>query len=260
MNFLKLTLAISMALPAVALARPEIVDLDLREQEYNSQQGETTVPLRQLIDRHYSGRVDLSDYNLQAVEVLAKSKQGQAQMYLLVGSQASATQRIAGNPRDYNQRRQGYANYIFRSPGRDDRGVWQLRINGNVKIDRIRVRLNYERPNNPPNRGERIRIGSVEAGSPFGWDSDTVNNSVGGRFYGLELNLSRGSGLEIRDVRVTCRDGRVCFSQAVGRDLGDRRPLRFDFRAALDVKSVTVRAKPQGISIPSPKADVILIR
>lgn len=265
MNALKVLLAMTLALPSIAEARPEIVDLDLNEQEFNSAAGEDTVPLKALINRYYGGRVDLTDYDLQAVIVKAKSRQGGGRISLLVGGRESAAQVIAGNPRDYATRRVGFNRYDFAVPGATARGVWQLKLQGNIKIDTIRVRMRLEGGGGGggglPGRYDSFRIGKVGSGNPFGgWDTDIVQSTLAGRFLGVELRLDQGIGLEVRDLEVVCRDGRVCFRQALNDNLEDRRPLRVLFRAPLDVKSVQVRIKSVGISIPGSKAEVFLLR
>jgi len=111
--------------------------LDLRGQEFNSGQREDTVALKALIQRQY-GNVDLRGLDLTRVTVMAKSQMGRARMSLLVGNQFSQPQLIRGNPRDYFLPGR-FSTHIFASPGRDPAGVWQLKIQGNVKIDRILV-------------------------------------------------------------------------------------------------------------------------
>ncbi len=113
--------------------------LDLNGQEFNSGQREDTIALKQLIQRRY-GNVDLRGLDVTRVSVMAKSRAGQAQMKLLVGQRQSPAQRIAGNQRDYMLPGR-FHNYIFQSPGRDSGGVWQLKIQGNVKVDRIMVEV-----------------------------------------------------------------------------------------------------------------------
>lgn len=255
MTTLKLLLAVTALLPSMAYARPELVDLDLREREFNS--ADAVIPLRNLVERHYGGRVNLEDFRLDSVEVLAKSQRGAGEIYLSTGAATSVVQRISGNPRDYDTPRVGYALYSFLSP-RESRGVWDLHLRGNLKIDRIRVFLSEDR--RPP-RGEYYRIGSIGNGNPFGgWDTDVVNNPQVGRFLGVALRLSRGIGLEIRDIQVICRDGRVCFQREIGAELDDRRSLQLNFRGPLNVQSVRVRSRSTGLSIPSSKADVFLVR
>jgi len=264
MNALKVLLAMTLALPSIAEARPEIVDLDLYEQEFNSREGEDTVPLKALINRYYGGRVDLSAYDLQAVMVSAKSRRGAGKISLLVGDRLSAPQVIEGNPRDYETPRAGFYRYSFVAPGSASRGVWQLKIQGNIKIDTIRVRMRLSTGGGGggyPGRYDSFRIGRVGSGNPFGgWDTDTVQSTLGGRFLGLELRLNQGIGLEVRDIQVICRDGRTCFSARVDNTLEDHRPLRLLFRGPLDVKSVRVRIRSLGLSIPGSKADVFLLR
>lgn len=113
--------------------------LDLRGQEFNSAQREDTIGLKQLIQQRY-GNVDLRGRDITRVTVQAKSQAGQAKMGLLIGNRGTLPQTIAGNPRDYMMPGRFQA-YAFQSPGRDSAGVWQLKIQGNVKVGQIMVEV-----------------------------------------------------------------------------------------------------------------------
>ncbi len=117
--------------------RPERYVLDLFGQEFNSQQGEDTVPLKRLLMSKY-GQIGLQHKQLARVVVFAKSKFGRGQMQLLVGDSISYPQTIYGNPQDYHHQG-GYYRYVFDNPGGYSHGVWQLKMQGNIRIDRIAV-------------------------------------------------------------------------------------------------------------------------
>lgn len=114
------------------------LELMLRDQEFISNQMEDTVPLKALINQQY-GRVDLKNYHLKRVAVFAKSRAGQGRISLVTGQDESLAQRIDGNPRDYRVDGRFYNRYVFTAPGLETRGVWQLKLRGNIKIDRIVV-------------------------------------------------------------------------------------------------------------------------
>ena len=116
------------------------LELNLQEEEFSSRHGTDTVALKALLRRHY-GHLPLESMDLKKVVVLAKSQAGRAQMSLLTGHEMSAAQTISGNPHVYHRRAVGLQRYIFQSRGREGRGVWQLKIQGNVKIARIMVIL-----------------------------------------------------------------------------------------------------------------------
>jgi|GEM_PF-3785160 len=116
------------------------LELNLQEEEFSSRHGTDTVALKALLRRHY-GHLPLEQMDLKKVVVLAKSQMGRAQMSLLTGHQMSAAQTIAGNPHVYHRRAVGLQRYIFQARGREGRGVWQLKIQGNVKVARIMVVL-----------------------------------------------------------------------------------------------------------------------
>lgn len=116
------------------------LELNLHEQEFNSRQGEDTIALKALIQRQY-GHLPLERMDLKKVIVLAKSQAGRAQMSLLTGHEMSGAQTIAGNHHAYHRRGVGFQRYIFQSRGLEGRGVWQLKIQGNVKVARIMIVL-----------------------------------------------------------------------------------------------------------------------
>jgi len=86
------------------------------------------------------GQIGLQYKQLARVVVFAKSKFGRGQMQLLVGNSISYPQTIYGNPQDYHYQG-GYYRYVFHNPNFDgfSQGVWQLRLRGNIKIERIAV-------------------------------------------------------------------------------------------------------------------------
>lgn len=116
------------------------------------------------------------------------------------------------------------------------------------------------RPRPPRPAPSTILIGSFSSGSPFNWDNDTVRNSHGGRWYSIALELERGSDVEVSEIQVNCRRGRVCYYARVNDVLSQRRLVWVDFDHALAIESVRVRTKPSGISIPPARVNVYLNR
>lgn len=100
-------------------------------------------------------------------------------------------------------------------------------------------------------------IGDFSTGNPFGWDTDTVQSTARMRSSAVVFELERGVDVEIREITVTCGGGRVC-DRMRGVDVRDGRAIRVWFNRDLYVESITVKAKPKGISVPPPKVNVYL--
>lgn len=111
-------------------------------------QGQSTIALKQELQRRY-GNLPFQRMDLQRVVLLAKSAYGGARATLVVGPQQSNPQIIPGNPRDFqNPANYTYTRLRFNPPSGNDRGIWQLHINGNVKVRRVVVvaQMGYQPP------------------------------------------------------------------------------------------------------------------
>ncbi len=100
-----------------------------------------------------------------------------------------------------------------------------------------------------------VFVGSFSCSNPFKWDTDTVESRRRMRASAMILELDRGANVEIRDIVVRCRNGRIC-DRIEGGELGNR-PVRVRFnRRGLEVQSIQFRAKPKGL--PPSKVNVYL--
>lgn len=117
-----------------AMAR-ERFQLQLNDAEYI---GAQSIPLKQLLKQQYNIRVE--DYELVGVRLVAKSRQGQGTAALKVGNWVSNAIRVPGNPQDYN--RPGprtFSDMDFDNGSRRENGVWQIQLQGNIKVRKIVV-------------------------------------------------------------------------------------------------------------------------
>ncbi len=116
----------------------ERLPIHLNGQEFQAMRGQDTVPLRALLERTY-GRGITAGRDLLRVVVVAKSRFGRGQMQLLVGNTISYPQTVFGHPEAYDYPG-GYYRMVFDNPaGHFSEGVWQLKLQGLIRIERIVV-------------------------------------------------------------------------------------------------------------------------
>lgn len=117
-----------------AMAR-ERFQLHLNDAEYR---GGQTIPLKQLLQQQYNIRPN--EYELVGVRLVAKSQHGQGTAALKVGNWQSNAMRVYGNPQDWN--RPGprtFSDLDFNNNSRRENGVWQILLNGNIKVRKVVV-------------------------------------------------------------------------------------------------------------------------
>ena len=82
--------------------------------------------------------LDVDKASLIAVEVLAKSREGKGTLRLRVGNQQTSWAQVAGTVKTFdNNEPASYSSIKIRSPGEGSKKVWQLIINGYIKIHKI---------------------------------------------------------------------------------------------------------------------------
>ncbi len=136
--FIMTVLAAVISLPTSALAGTRLViDYD----QLHVRGRNMVLPLRRHIRERFPD-IDLGDYDLARVKLVAKSRKGRGRGRLLVGSWDSHGQRIGGQPRDFHKKgRSTYDKMVFHNEADSSRGRWQLRLDGNIKIKRVVVKL-----------------------------------------------------------------------------------------------------------------------
>lgn len=139
-EFLKILLVFSLLLLSVlsfqANAEAEISKLEISLDGKILIPG-TTLKLKALALQSNSN-LDINNLNLLAIEILAKSRQGNGTIRLRVGEELTAWTNVAGTQKDFDHSTiDSFSTIKLRSPVMGKGKVWQLIINGYIKIKMI---------------------------------------------------------------------------------------------------------------------------
>lgn len=112
--------------------------------DYHDQhlRGSNTLKLKQKIRQMY-GRSFMKNYDILKVRVVAKSKHGGGTAQLKIGQWTSNPKRLYGSPSDFhNNRPRTYDRVVFENNSwRNEGGVWQVKLQGNIKVKKVVVFL-----------------------------------------------------------------------------------------------------------------------
>lgn len=200
--------------------RYQIFEIHMRDREFSDRApGRDVIRLRQEIQRQY-GNVNLNRYEIVRVNVDAKAGRF-GEMTLVVGGASTQWQPIYGGGYGYNNPGYGYSSYTFDNPSYDSRGVWQLRVRGQVKVDRIVV--------------EAQEAGNGGGGGGYGGWTETVNLD--------NRSCGRGAGY--------CSCVTPGFLYSPNAQQADKICRQMGFRGLLDQNSFTTSPTPRGSRICS---------
>ena len=117
--------------------------IDMYDQVYQGRQ--SVLPLKRLIKRQHP-RMNMDNFNLVRVRLVAKSRHGRGQANLVVGRWQSNSQTIGGRPVDWNwDRPRSFDRIVFHNQvRRDDEKRWQIHMRGNIKVRKVVVVLERE--------------------------------------------------------------------------------------------------------------------
>ena len=125
--------------PLQAMARGgDRLVLDFDDSHIRSSRGySSTLYLKRALKEQYPG-INVSDYRLRKVVVVAKTKAGRGNVQLRVGPEMTARYRVAGNPHDfYSNHPRSFDRVRIHNPFVDSWGPWQLLLNGNFKVRKV---------------------------------------------------------------------------------------------------------------------------
>ena len=150
-NFLPMKVAlfglfVLLLFPMSSMAGTDRLVLDFGDSHLRSDNGyASTLFLKRALLEQYPG-IEVSDYRLRRVVVVAKSKAGRGNVQLRVGPEVSGRYRVAGIPRDFrNGQRYTFDRIRIDNPFGDSWGPWQLHFHGNFKVRKV-VLILEERP------------------------------------------------------------------------------------------------------------------
>lgn len=207
--------------------------IEFRDQQFEGRNN--IIALKRELARAYP-RLDLRRSDLLSVCLMAKSQHGRGTAELIVGPSSQDRRNIGGSSQGYdNPRDRTFDEVELRNFRRNDNGVWQVHLNGRVKVRRVVVHLAEER-RRPPVRmnyldfdagkfdkiifnTKTIRVNRIAAEeiSLVGKDKFLDIKSVVVNFTnGTRRHLSELEGrLREGQIKTTYVDGRVVESISV---------------------------------------------
>jgi len=126
------------ALPLNVMAAKDRFVLDFQDCYMNGTKGEpASLYLKKALRQQYPG-VDVTDFRLLKVVLLAKTKKGKGTAQLRVGPEVSDFHRVDGHPRVFNHnKRNTFDKVSIVSPYHNSRGPWQLNLRGKFKVRKV---------------------------------------------------------------------------------------------------------------------------
>jgi hypothetical protein len=124
--------------PLQAMAGEDRLVLDFADSHICSTQGyASTLYLKKALLEQYPG-INISDYRLREVVVVAKTKVGRGDVQLRVGPEVTGRYRVAGSPGGFHSNHpRSFDRVGIHNPFDDSWGPWQLLLNGNFKVRKV---------------------------------------------------------------------------------------------------------------------------
>lgn len=220
--------------------------------------GENVIKLKQLIKSQHPG-ARLADQRINIVEVKAKSRGGNGKVKLLVNGFAQDSDTIDGRQYDFNDgHRSTFSKSILVSTS-SERGAWNLKLKGNIKLRNIIVTTSSVRPAPRP---RPIPSGPffVSAGSKkvdkFIVDTD--------RFYVHANNIeaikisAKRANLEIESVKVHFDNGRVLTIRDFAGYLRKGSSLTHNFRTRHGANIDQVEVNATSTNLIGSRGEIVL--
>lgn len=170
-------------------------------------QGQNIIKLKQELKQQH--RIEIKNQELVKVVVFAKSKQGHGKISLVVGDDHSLREIVDGRPYDFHDNNiDTYSKIVLDNPSRDSKGVWQLALQGNIKIKRIALVLEERAP------APRARVVTLKEFrvSKFFESSEEIE------VQGQRVKAIR---LEAQTADVTITDARILFGNGEVQKIGE---------------------------------------
>lgn len=135
---LLLGLFLLLLFPLQAMAGKDRLVLDFADSHIRSSQGyASTLYLKKALLEQYPG-INISDYRLRKVVVVAKTKVGKGVVQLRVGPEVTDHYRVAGSPGGFHSNHpRSFDRVGIHNPFDDSWGPWQLLLNGNFKVRKV---------------------------------------------------------------------------------------------------------------------------
>lgn len=224
-----------------AQALTQKVKLDMNGAHFR---GQEKIALKRMIRRQF-GTGLTQGFSLKKVEIQAKSKQGSGRATLVVGYNQSSPVTIPGTPENFESDYSGFTNLTLNAPYsyRGDRqGKMQILLNGNIKVDEIKLTLKKSLAYDYSNismLGFR-QVAEFKAQKVVG---STKTIRPNGRVSGIALVGTKGK-VRITEVEVTYMDGQTVILDELNGKLKKGRTKGFALRGQLQrpIRKIKVSA------------------
>jgi hypothetical protein len=124
------------AYPFSAYSEPKITPIEILTGDTLLKPG-SALKLKALALKSDS-QLPVDEMQLLAVEVHAKSRQGQGKIRLRVGNSYTQYQAVAGKEKGFeDSNAESFSTIKFRSPEEGIKKLWQLQVNGYIKVRKI---------------------------------------------------------------------------------------------------------------------------
>lgn len=198
------------------MAVTQTVNLDMHGAHLR---GSENIQLKRMMARQLGPRT-AQGFTLKKVEVQAKSKNGNGQISVLVGHNESTRQTIPGTPEGFESVSGGYTNLTLHAPsiyrGSNQNGRMQLLLDGNIKVDDIKLTLKKQLAYDHTNISHLFftQVKEFKANKVIG---STKSISPNRTVKGIALVGIKGK-LKITEVEITYMDGqKIVLDELEGR-------------------------------------------
>lgn len=126
------------ALPLNVMAARDQFVLNFEDSYINGTKGRpATLYLKKALRQQYPG-IDVTEFRLLKVILMAKTKKGGGVAQLRVGPEVSDSYRVNGYPRRFHHNnRDSFDRVSIENPYKNSRGPWQLNLKGKFKIRKV---------------------------------------------------------------------------------------------------------------------------
>lgn len=158
-----LAMLVLLCLPLTAAAgndrQRERFMLDFGDSYIRGQRGEAApIFLKKALHRQHPW-INVSEYRLKKVVLVAKTKHGRGGARLRVGPEVTGFHGVGGHPRGFHRKhRKSFDRVHIYNPSNQSWGPWQLLLRGNFKVRKVVLEVEKRRAHRPYRHGYQDRV------------------------------------------------------------------------------------------------------